>query len=176
MSECRITFDLRRGIITVEGPATDVGKLFDGVRTLAPAIKHINIVSTEVLPAPRGVDLGAPLDASDLSPAGRKLGVRDFARQFTLENTYQRIAVIAYHNAKVAEKGTFSVKEMSDWFGLCGFKKPTQMAVALSDARRKYEYVQNKGRDQWAIAVGGENLVLELLESIASKSSTGGDR
>ena len=110
----------------------------------------------------------APIEnaaANDDDGGERKASLRDFARQFSLENTSQRIAVVAYHAVKIGGKSTFTVKEMNDWFGLCGFKKPTQMPVALQDAKRKYGYLETKGRDQWTIATGGENLVLGLLES-----------
>ena len=82
-----------------------------------------------------------------------------------LENTYQRIAAIAYHAIKVDMKNSFSVHEMENWFSLCGFKKPGLMRIAMYDAKRKYGYVESKGKDQWTISTGGENLVMEKLES-----------
>ena len=163
MSNARVTFDLRRGTILVEGPPDDLAKLFDAVRTAAPALKHINIVT--------GDGVGSTLmheSVEHQSSAGansRPPSMRDFARRLTFENMCQRIAVLAYYSAKYDRKPSFTVKDMNDWFGLCGFKKPSQMPVALSDARRKYGYVESKGRDQWTIATGGENLVLELIEA-----------
>jgi hypothetical protein len=162
MSDARVTFDLRRGTILVEGPADDLTKLFDAVRAAAPTLKQISIVTNDSL-APAEVPAERIEQSSPQNH--RPPAMRDFARRFPFENTSQRIAVLAYYAAKYDRKPSFSVKEMNDWFGLCGFKKPTQMPVALSDAKRKYGYVESKGRDQWTITTGGENLVLELTES-----------
>ena len=135
-------------------------KLFDNVRAVAPSLKEIRIVTSD---SSGGSESPAHRDGE--TKPGRRSSLRDFARRFSLANTSQRLAVIAYHAVKEADKATFSVKEVIDWFGLCGFKKPISMAVALSDARRKYGYLDSKGRDQWTIATGGENFVLSLLES-----------
>jgi hypothetical protein len=149
-------------MIVVEGPGDDLAKLFDNVRAAAPTLKEIRVITSDAV----GVADGGGSNR-DEEKAGRRTSLREFARRFSLENTSERLAVIAYHAVKEAGKPTFSVKEMNDWFGLCGFKKPIQMPVALSDAKRKYGYLENKGRDQWTLATGGENLVLSLLESRA---------
>jgi hypothetical protein len=164
MNDARVTFDLRRGTILVEGPTDALTKLFDAVRAAAPTLKHISIVTNDAVAATPPIH-----EPHEQQPSpgvnSRPPAMRDFARSFTFENTYQRIAVLAYYSAKYDRKPSFTVKDMNDWFGLCGFKKPSQMPVALSDARRKYGYVESKGRDQWIIATGGENLVLELTET-----------
>jgi len=169
MSNARVTFDLRRGTILVEGPPDDLTRLFDAVRVAAPALKHISIVTSDTdVTAPPPHDIAEQRRGSDAS--SRAPTMRDFARKLPLENTYQRIAVLAYYAAKYDRKPSFTVKDMNDWFGLCGFKKPAQMAVAMSDARRRYGYVENKGRDQWTVATGGENLVLEFVEASGAES------
>lgn len=167
MTDARVTFDLRRGTILVEGPADDLTKLFDAVRAAAPALKQISIVTNDAITPPDVPPHDRVDQPQNQSPNQnhRPPAMREFARRFPFENTYQRIAVLAYYAAKYDRKASFSVKEMNDWFGLCGFKKPTQMPVALSDAKRKYGYVESKGRDQWTITTGGENLVLELTEA-----------
>lgn len=164
MSDARVTFDLREGKILVEGPADDLTKLFDAVRAAAPALKQINIVTNDAVPS-SDVKVNERVDhPANLNQNHRPPAMRDFARRFSFENSYQRIAVLAYYAAKYDRQQSFSVKEMNDWFGLCGFKKPTQMPVALSDAKRKYGYVDSRGRDQWTVTTAGENLVLELSE------------
>lgn len=55
--------------------------------------------------------------------------------------------------------------ESCDWFGLCGFKMPRDMNVALSSAKLQYRFVELTGRQTWTISTAGENRVLELLES-----------
>jgi hypothetical protein len=158
-----VTFDLKRGTVTIEGPAEDLGRLFDAVRAAAPALRQISIVTTGAVETHD--DGPATVDASAEGASARVPSMRDFARQFFFENTSDRIAVLAYYSSKYNRKTTFSVREMNDWFGLCGFKKPKQMPIAMSDARRKYGYVESKGRDQWALATTGENRVLDLIES-----------
>jgi hypothetical protein len=162
MSDARVTFDFRRGTILVEGPADDLTKLFDAVRAAAPTLKQINIVTNDTVGS---VDVPMHEPVEPRTSSQRPPSMRDFARRFPFENIPQRIAVLAYYSAKYDQRPSFSVKEMSDWFGLCGFKKPTQMPVAMSDAKRKYGYVESKGRDQWTISTGGENLVLEMTEA-----------
>src|SRR5438477_12655061 len=129
MGDARVTFDLRRGAILVEGPTDDLAKLFEAVRAAAPALKQINIVAND----------GAPIsdipthDRVEQVPSQnhRPPSMREFARSFSFKNTAQQIAVLAHYAEKYDRKSSFSVKEMNDWFGLCGFKKPTQMPVAL---------------------------------------------
>src|SRR5262245_58603229 len=155
MHGARVTFDLRRGMIVVEGPTDDLTKLFEAVRAAAPALKQINIVANDAIATPA---LTTPDRVEQLgsSQNHRAPAMRDFARRFTFENAAQRIAVLAHYAAKYDHKPSFTVRYMSDWFSLCGFKPPTQMPFALSDARRKYGYVENKGRDQWTISTVGE--------------------
>lgn len=50
----------------------------------------------------------------------------------------------------------------------CGFQKPTQMPVALYDAKRKYGYAENFGRGMWRISNQGENLIIAKTEDSRS--------
>ena len=111
---------------------------------------------------------GAATGESAAAPEGgagsvdrRRPSIRDYAKKLDLRNTYERLAALGYYATKAEGKASFTVKDMTDWFGLCGFKKPQSMSVALSDAKRKYGYMISKGRDQWSIATGAENLMLE---------------
>jgi hypothetical protein len=76
----------------------------------------------------------------------------------------EKIAAIAYYVNKVEGKHSFSPKDVDGWFTMCGFQKPTQMGVALFDAKRKYGYVENIGRAMWRISTQGENLILGKTE------------
>lgn len=164
MSSTRVTFDLSRGVITLEGSAADLGKLFEAVQGAAPSFKEIRIVNAAVSRESADVDTPPASGEPTVRPSTRSPAMRDFARRFSLDNTYERIALLAYHARTYGARPTFSAKEMGDWFGLCGFKKPLQMPVALNDARRRYGYVENRGRDQWSLATGGENRVLEIID------------
>lgn len=155
----KITFDLRAGKISIEGAESELLTILQEAKTLAPKFKNIVISSSG-----QGSSEGLPEDAQQL-PATRKPAMRDFGRSLSLGNTYERIAALAYHAIKVESRMSFSPKEMDDWFGLCGFKKPGNMRVALADAKSKYGYVSSKGYAQWTIATGGENLIMEKLEA-----------
>jgi hypothetical protein len=163
MGTAKVTFDLRRGVITVEGTGEDLGKLFDAARAAAPSFKEIRVVSSDVGDGPPS-PAEEPGQPDRQTRQERVPAMRDFARRLAMDNASERIALLAYHAREYGGRPYFSAKEMNDWFGLCGFKKPSQMPVALHDARRKYGYVENKGRDQWVLTTGGEHVVLEALE------------
>lgn len=160
----KITFDLASGKIIVEGEGDDLMKLAQAAKSLAPHLSEIRVISKPISPvaAFSTVSTGDP---TVKITGSRKPSIRDFGKSLSLANTYERIAALAYHAIKIQQKQYFSVKEMDDWFGLCGFKKPTMIAVGLSDAKRRYGYVVSKGRDQWTITTGGENLIIEKLEA-----------
>ncbi|MBI4598127.1 MAG: hypothetical protein HY737_07005 [Candidatus Omnitrophica bacterium] len=151
----KITFDLRDGQIVIEGAEKELIEILQVAKTVAPHFKDVNIhgevASTEEA---RGIT----------SPSGRKTTVREFAKELPVSTFYERIAAIAYHAIKHERRASFSPKEMEDWFGLCGFKKPSNMRVAFNDAKRKYGYIERKGHGQWTISTGGENIILEMLE------------
>ncbi len=136
-------------------------------RELAPNIAQIQIVTS-------GGELGVSQTQSTQSrdtrngaDSGRSAApstLRQFARSLSLGNASERIAAIAYYVNKVEGKQAFSPKEMDGWFTMCGFQKPSQIAVALFDSKRKYGYLENIGRAMWRISNQGENLILAKLE------------
>lgn len=157
----KVTFDPRTGRISVEGESKDLIAVLEAAKGVAPHFKHMSIG-----PASAAGEVEEPTN-SGLGGGGstsRKPAMRDFGRSLVLNNTYERIAALAYYAIKTEGRTSFSPKEMDDWFGLCGFKKPGNMRVALADAKAKYGYVTSKGYAQWTIATGGENLVMEKNE------------
>ncbi len=158
----KITFDTKAGQIIIEGKEGDLIKVAQEARSLAPHIAEIRIINEQVPLKPSEIT-GNPASHSIISDQERG-SMRQFAKSLSLSNTYERIAAIAYYAIKVQNKPYFSVKEMGDWFGLCGFQKPAVMPVAMSDAKRKYGYVESRGRDQWVISTAGENRIMELKE------------
>lgn len=158
----KVTFDPRTGKISVEGESKDLIAVLEAAKGVAPHFKHLSVG-----PAASGAETDESADGKDAHGAGgggRKPAMRDFGRSLVLDNVYQRIAALAYHAIKIEGRTSFSPKEMDDWFGLCGFKKPANMRVALADAKAKYGYIVSKGYAQWTIATGGENLVMEKQE------------
>lgn len=155
----KLTFDFGSRQIIIEGKGDELIKLAQEAKSLAPHFSEIRIIDEQKSVKPQVVpsQITTPLEQN-------KGSLRQFAKSLSLSNTYERIAAIAYYAIKVEGKSSFTVKEMGDWFGLCGFQKPAVMPVALSDAKRKYGYVESKGRDQWVISTAGENKIMELKE------------
>lgn len=160
-----VVFDFKNKRIVVKGAEAGLLKLAEAAKALAPLLKEVRIISGDG--DDEGDEQKSPKDerTGDQVWSGRKPAIRDFARSLPLSNTYQRIAALAYHAVKLDGKTSFSVKEMENWFSLCGFKKPGIMRTAIYDASRKYGYVESKGKDQWVVSTGGENLVIEKLEA-----------
>lgn len=159
----KITFDFVNGQIVVEGKEGDLLKLAEQAKGLAPHLSEIRILTQPT--QQKQIMRQAPDSSLPSSEPRRIVSIRDFAKSLNLNNTYERIAALAYHAIKIQGRACFSIKEMGDWFGLCGFKKPAVMSVAFSDAKRKYGYVDSKARDQWTISTGGENIIIEMLEN-----------
>lgn len=90
--------------------------------------------------------------------------LRQFARSLSLSNAPERIAAIAYYINKIEGRPSFSPKEMDGWFTMCGFQKPSQMAVALFDSKRKYGFTENIGHGMWRISNQGENQIIAKIE------------
>lgn len=156
----KVTFDFAASQIIVEGTEGDLLSLAKEAKSLVPLLKDIHIVNSQIKHTP---EMHPNVLHGQLNQP-RQVALRDFVKKLPLSNSYEKIAAIGYHAIKIENKTYFTVKELNDWFSLCGFQKPSQMAVALSDAKRKYGYVASKGRDQWTITTGGENLILEMLE------------
>ncbi len=156
----KITFDFATQKIVIEGEEGDLLKLAQAAKEVAPKFSEISIISQSVAATP------APIPAAAVQQEGNKRipGVREFARALPLNTNYEKIAALVYHATKIQNKPSVALKELGDWFGLCGFPKPKLMPVAVSDAKRKYDYVASKARDQWVLTTTGENLILGMLE------------
>jgi len=157
----KLTFDFGSRQIIIEGKGDELVKLILKVKSLIPHFSEIRIIDEQKSAKPQVI---SSQPTTQLALEQNKGSLRQFAKSLSLSNTYERIAAIAYYAIKIEGKSSFTVKEMGDWFGLCGFQKPAVMPVALSDAKRKYGYVESKGRDQWVISTAGENKIMELKE------------
>lgn len=157
----KLTFDFGSRQIIIEGKGDELIKLAQEAKSLVPHFSEIRIIDEQKSIKPQ--EMPSQLTTHPTLEQN-KGSLRQFAKSLSLSNTYERIAAIAYYAIKIEHKPSFSVKEMGDWFGLCGFQKPSLMTVALSDAKRKYGYIESKGRDQWTISTAGENKIMELKE------------
>lgn len=152
----KVTFDLAKRQIVVEGSEGDLIKIAQEAKMFAPSFSELRILTDH--DASKNAER---LHARTIDIAG---SLKQFAKSLLLSTAYERIAAIAYYVNKIEDRSTFSVKEMTEWFGVCGFKKPALMPVAMSDAKRKYGLVDNKGRDKWAVTAKGEDLIARLTK------------
>ncbi|MBI3021034.1 MAG: hypothetical protein HYY59_03420 [Candidatus Omnitrophica bacterium] len=159
-----VEFDFRRGRIVVRGQESGLLKLAQAAKELAPHLKEIRIIGGAASESDDEARAGERGQGEHPLVSGRKPAIREFAKSLPLANTYERIAALIYHAIKIEKKNAVSIKELEDWFSLCGFKKPRLMRIAVYDAKRKYGYVESRGKDQWTISTGGENVLMEKLE------------
>lgn len=170
----KITFDFSRKQVGIEGDGPELVALLQLVRDAAPRFTEIRIVTeSNSVPPPDPVHPrnGSEGDQEKLTKQ-RVQGwqtLREFARSLAPSNMAERIAVIGFYVAKYEGKPSFSPKDMGEWFGVCGFEKPSQMAVAIFDSKRKYGYLENVGHGDWRLTSAGENVVIRKIEENGSR-------
>lgn len=153
----RVTFDFAAGKIAIDGDGPELLKLLEAARNVAPSISEIQVSMNrepQVQPAPSQSAVGA---ANPTSHAG--LTLRQFVRPLRLDNAAERVAAIAFYKKTHEGVDTFSPREMDGWFTQAGLQKPSQMPVAVFDAKRKYGYLESGGHGKWRLTNNGENLV-----------------
>jgi len=158
----KVTFDFAAHKIIVEGEEGDLLKIAQAAKELVPSFSEIGIISQPASPTV-SASVIAPHSATQ-EGLKRAPGIREFAKSLPLSNNYEKIAALIYHATKIQNKPYVNLKELGEWFGLCGFSKPSFMPVAVSDAKRKYDYITSKARDQWTLSTTGENLILGMVE------------
>jgi hypothetical protein len=77
---------------------------------------------------------------------------------------YERLAILFHYAREIEGRLTLTSRELTDWFGLCGFKAPARMDKALDNLKRQHHIVERTGPGQWALTAAGENVALDLLE------------
>jgi hypothetical protein len=165
----KLTFDFDRRQIVIDGDAPQMVDILQAARELAPLLSQIQINTTgpsTASPAPSaGERLAAtPPNGSVTAATGQTM--KQFVRQLQLANHYERIAAIAYYVKLFENRPTFSPKEMSEWFGHCGFTKPSQMSVVVFDARRRHGFIDTAGHGQYKLTTNGDNLVIGKLNQL----------
>jgi hypothetical protein len=165
----KVTFDFDKRQILIDGDAKQMVDVLVAAQTLAPMLTHIQINAGASPPQNREtkIEVGTAVEQSQAQQvSGRTM--KQFSRQLQLENAYERVAAIAYYAKLYENRQAFSPKEMSDWFGHCGFAKPTQMGVVLFDAKRRHNYVESAGHGQYKLTTNGDNLVIGKLNKVES--------
>lgn len=165
----RVLFDFAKRQIAIDGDEPELLELLKLVRDVAPKLSHINILtgppqsesaSSAAAVAPQNGSL------SDTQNPRRQPPLREWARSLDLHSIVERVTALGYYATKIEGKDSFSPKEMGDWFTICNFQKPSQMPVAIFDAKKKNGYVENIGHGKWRLTTGGENFVLGKLERV----------
>ena len=163
----KVVFDISAGRLAIEGDGPDLIQVLEAARALAPNISQIQIVTSSnkhTQPQPQERQETENNQGAAAGQTASTKTLRQFVRSLTFSNAAERIAAIAYYVNKIEGKPSFAPKEMDGWFTMCGFQKPTQMSVALYDAKRKYGYAENIGRAMWRISNQGENLIIGKIE------------
>lgn len=170
----KVTFDFCKQAISIEGEEPKLVELLTLARSIAPLLSQIQITTRSpsasspesVRPSPIPIQSGQSeeqLTGGNGDGAGPTIHgqtLRQFVRSLTLENAYERAAAIAYYIKRHENREFFSPKEMGEWFTHCGLQRPSQMPVAMSDAKRKYGYIDSAGYGKWRITTSGENLIV----------------
>ena len=162
----KLSFDFRTMRLNLEGEGKDLISVLEAVKVAAPSFDEIRLFGLGKMPDESDAPAFVPNAGGAAAPGvgGLKpVGVREFTKTLSLDSQFIKIAAVAFYHREFAQKATFTAKEMGDWFGLCGFQKPKQMSVALSDTLRRRAFIENKGRDQWALSTTGENAVRKLM-------------
>jgi hypothetical protein len=168
----RVTFDVAKRQISIEGDAPELLDVLKIVREIAPKLPQISI-ATQTEPATT-VQIMQPEEGQSqigighqrqiTNGNGNTLSMREWVRRLPLGNHSERIAAIGYYATKIEGRGAFSPREMSEWFSHCGFQKPSQMSVAINDTGRKCGYIESVGHAAWKLTVSGENLIVGKKE------------
>ncbi len=155
----RVTFDFFKRNISIEGDAPELVQVLTLAKDIAPKLPEITILTSGDVKDPHKPDAAKPASNHD-----RQLPMREWARRLNLANHVERVTALGYFATKIEGKESFSPKEMSTWYNHCGFQKPTQMAVAVFDAKKKYGYLESVGHGQCRLTTSGENLIIGKLE------------
>jgi hypothetical protein len=172
----KLIIDFAASQITIEGDGPELVSVLQAARDVAPMISEIKLLTGG--PVPKREEAPEPQGGGGLAAGGgsRKnwKTMREFTRWLGLASIAERLTGIAYY-VKIHEgKTTFTAKEMDGWFTLCGFEKPAQMSVALSDAKRKAGTMDGAGYGNWKLTTTGENLITRKVEEAGEKVAEGG--
>ena len=155
-----VSFDLQRGRIFV-GDEEQLAKLFK----LLPA------ASDDGKSATSSGQGALPSEGSTLSNSnGHRTSVRNLARGFANRKLYEKVAILFHYAREIEGRFTLTSRDLSDWFGLCGFKVPARMDKALDNLKRQHHIVERTGQGEWELTAAGENVALDLLEPASNGS------
>jgi hypothetical protein len=154
-----VSFDLQRG------------RIFVGEEQLAKLFKLLPAASDDGKSATSSGQGAAPSERLTLSNSnGRRTSVRNLARGFANRKLYEKVAILFHYAREIEGRSTLTSRDLSDWFGLCGFKVPARMDKALDNLKRQRHIVERTGQAEWKLTAAGENVALDLLEPASNGS------
>ena len=160
----KVLFDLHTKSVSIEGDGPEVVQLLELVRDIAPKLPQITINTSPTNgEQPKREEIKPAINNGDGGNGGETL--RQFCRKLSLASNSERIAAIGYFKKHHEQVASFTPKEIGQWFTICGFQKPSQMSVAVFDARKRRGYVDTAGQGSWKLTTEGENLVIGKLNN-----------
>src|SRR5438552_2991106 len=117
MAHRLVAFDVQRGRIYI-GDGEELAKLMS-----------VNGGNRAALPSRPAQ--GGDVSTSTAHPNGTRTSVRDFARRFANRRLYERIAILSYYAHRIEGRSALTSRDLSDWFGLCGFKVRVRIAKSF---------------------------------------------
>jgi hypothetical protein len=155
-----VSFDLQSGRIFV-GDEEQLAKLFKLLPAASDDGKSATSSGQATLSSQR----------STLSNSnGHRTSVRNLSRGFANRKLYEKVAILFHYAREIEGRFTLTSRDLSDWFGLCGFKAPARMDKALDNVKRLHHIVERTGQGEWELTAAGENVALDLLETASNGS------
>jgi hypothetical protein len=155
----KVIFDFSKQQIAIEGDGPELVDVLKLARDVAPKMPQISILT-----AGNNGGKDALTDPPKPPSGNGSMSKREWARRLNLISNVEKLTALGYYATKIEGKDSFSPKEMADGFGHCGFQKPSQMAVTVFDARKKYGYLETVGHGLCRLTTSGENLIIGKLE------------
>jgi hypothetical protein len=178
----KLIFDIAAGRIGIEGDGEELLSVLQLARDIAPSLAHIEIHTIEGRPTElRETSQNQAISARQAGRTNGLIGpvvasgqtLRQFVRPFRFDSNAERIVGIAYYKKTYEGIDSFSPKDMSSWFSVSGFVKPSQMPVAIFNAGKNLGYVESVSHGKWRLTTNGENLIVGKLNQAEEGTGTG---
>jgi hypothetical protein len=89
--------------------------------------------------------------------------LKDYVKGAKLRSNYERCTLYLYYLQKIIGRKTVLHDEIGECFRHLGLKAPANIQVCLSEAKRKYKYVDMPGNGTVKLSPAGVNLVEKKL-------------
>ncbi|MCK4594535.1 hypothetical protein KAU45_08535 [bacterium] len=112
---------------------------------------------------PRMKPKRANLPPLDLKGTNDIKSLKAYVKGAKLRSNYERCTLYLYYLQRIRSRKTVVHEEISDCFRHLGIKPPANIQVCLSEAKRKYKYVDMPGNGTVKLSTAGANLVEKKL-------------